>query len=202
MRAACGGGQGTGQPVRASTAVGSKRACGRRGAVCCGNERAGRRREVATGRASTGALLAGAQERSACRGLRDPSGPERARGDARPRRSGCASTRARVLDRATHRGGRTARSCRSGAASRRISGTHHSDCQPAAASGRGAGGSSRARISRQRMRTAAPPAAKGQDAKTIEDDRKLPRPRVKLLGQDGTAFEILGACMRAARVAG
>ena len=37
---------------------------------------------------------------------------------------------------------------------------------------------------------------------TIEDDRKLTRPRVKLLGQDGNAFFILGQCRSAARAAG
>ena len=30
----------------------------------------------------------------------------------------------------------------------------------------------------------------------------LPRPRVQLVGRDGNAFAVLGACMRAARAAG
>ena len=32
-----------------------------------------------------------------------------------------------------------------------------------------------------------------------EDDRKLPRPKVRLVGRDGNAFAVLAACMRAAR---
>jgi hypothetical protein len=34
------------------------------------------------------------------------------------------------------------------------------------------------------------------------EERQTPRPRVKLLGRDGNAYAILGACLRAARAAG
>jgi hypothetical protein len=38
----------------------------------------------------------------------------------------------------------------------------------------------------------------------VDDDkpRERPRPRVKLVGEDGSAFAVLGACIRAARAAG
>ena len=35
----------------------------------------------------------------------------------------------------------------------------------------------------------------------MSGERERPRPRVKLVGRDGNAFAIIGACMRAARAA-
>ena len=55
-----------------------------------------------------------------------------------------------------------------------------------------------------RILVTGPEPAVEKDTLDLEDDaeKRGPRPRVKLLGEDGNAFAILGRCSRAARAAG